>query len=62
MDEDLLKGPDEIGKFLGRSRHSTYKLAEKGLIPSFKIGGILYARKSTLREFFAHMELKQAKS
>jgi hypothetical protein len=57
--DDLLVGAGAISQFLfgtaGR-RRSVYHLSEKGVLPGFKWGGVLVARKSTLREFLAARE------
>jgi hypothetical protein len=55
-DPDLLVGAREIGAAIKRTPKATYKLAEAGLIPTFKLGGLLYCRRSTLREFYASLE------
>ncbi len=54
--DDLLTGVAEIAPFIKRSRRATYQLRDKGILPIFEIGGILYARKSTLNRLFAERE------
>ena len=36
--DDLMKGAEEIGKFIGESTRCTYYLLEKGELPAFKQG------------------------
>jgi hypothetical protein len=57
--EDLLIGASAISAFLygtAKKRRAVYHLAEKGVLPGFKWGGVLVARKSTLLEFLATRE------
>lgn len=53
---DLLMGADTIAKFLGISRRQTYRLVYDGLIPSFKLGGTVSARRSSLTRWLADQE------
>lgn len=46
--DDLLSGAKEIAAFVGKPCRSIYQMAERGHIPTFKVGGTLYARKSEL--------------
>ena len=45
---DLLMGAQAIGRFLGISRRKTYRLVYEKIIPTFKLGGTVAARKSSL--------------
>jgi hypothetical protein len=48
---DLLEGAEAIAKFLfGTERHRrrVYYLVETGRLPTFRIGKLIYARKSAL--------------
>ncbi len=45
---DLLSGARAIGQFLGMTERRARYLAETGSMPTFKIGGLLCARRSTL--------------
>ena len=53
---DLLLGADAIGRFLGITRRQAYRLIYDGLLPSFKLGGTVSARKSTLAKWLAERE------
>ncbi|PWJ84879.1 excisionase family DNA binding protein [Pseudaminobacter salicylatoxidans] len=57
---DLLMGADTIAKFLGISRRQTYRLVYDGLIPSFKLGGTVSARRSSLTKWLAEQEARAA--
>ncbi len=46
--DDILKGADEIGAYTGDSPRRVFYLAERGLIPVFRIGNLLHGRKSEL--------------
>ncbi len=54
--EDILKGADAIGAFLGLSRRQAYHAVSAGHLPTFKIGAIICARKSTLTGWIAAQE------
>jgi hypothetical protein len=56
MDPDLIRGARAIGEWIDRSERATYHLLDKRLIPAFQIGGIWYARKSTLSKFYSTLE------
>jgi len=56
MDPDLLRGAEAIGRWIGRTRKAVYHMAAAGKLPVFPWGGILYARKSTLRAQAARLE------
>lgn len=53
---DLLLGAPRIADFLGIRPRQVYRLIEDGLLPSFKVGGALAARRSTLTEWIAEQE------
>ena len=48
LGDDLLSGASAIAAFLGMTPRTVYDLAEKGRIPTFKLGNRIYARKSEL--------------
>ena len=48
--DDILKGADAIGTYIDETPRRVFYLAERGLIPVFKIGNLLRARKSELRQ------------
>ena len=54
--DDLLEGADEIGAFMGWNRRRVFYAAERGLIPIFRFGNRLSARKSTLRRRVEDLE------
>jgi hypothetical protein len=59
LSDDLLIGAGAIARFLYGTvskRRAVYHLAEKGVLPGFKWGGVLVARKSTLLKFLAARE------
>ena len=53
---DLLLGADAIAAFLGITRRQTYRLVYDGVIPSFKAGGTVAARRSSLVKWMAEAE------
>jgi excisionase family DNA binding protein len=53
---DLLLGADAIAAHLGITRRQAYRLIYDGLLPAFKIGGTVSARKSTLNAWLASKE------
>ncbi len=55
--DDLLQGAAEIGAFMGWSRRRVFHAAGQKIIPIFKMGSILCARKSTI---IRHIEKKEA--
>ncbi len=54
--DDLLEGADEIAAFMGWNRRRVFYLAERELMPIFRIGNRLAARKSALRRRIEDME------
>lgn len=56
---DLLRGADEISEFLFGTRsvrRKVYHLAETSRLPVFKLGSLLYARRSVLLDWIAEQE------
>lgn len=53
---DLLMGADAIASFLGISRRQAYRLIHDHLIPSFKLGGTVAARRSSLTAMLEKLE------
>lgn len=45
---DLLMGANAIAAFLGITPRQTYRLVYDAILPTFKLGGTLAARRSTL--------------
>lgn len=54
---DLLMGASAIAEFLGITRRQAYRLVYEAMMPSFKLGGTVAARRSSLRKW---MEEKEA--
>ena len=52
LSSDLLTGADEIAAFLGWPPRRVYRAVEKGLIPFFKHGSMILARKSEIDAAF----------
>ena len=57
--DDLLEGADEIAAFMGWNRRRVFYAAERNLIPIFRVGNRLSARKSTLRRHIGDLEQAQ---
>ena len=59
--DDLLCGADAIAAFLfgePRKRRQIYHLAQKGMIPVFRLGATLCARKSRLLHWIEQQEAR----
>lgn len=59
MSDDLLEGAEAIAAYLfgdKKKRRTVYNLVEKSALPTFRLGAILCARKSTLSKFIADQE------
>ena len=54
--DDLLEGADDIAAFMGWNRRRVFYAAERKMIPIFRFGGRLCARKSTLRRHVEELE------
>ena len=57
---DLLLGAPAIASFLGVTQRQVYRLVGEGLVPSFKLGGTVSARRSTLSAWLAAQESSAA--
>ncbi len=55
-ERDLLMGADAIADFLGVTRRQVYRLVYDEIIPSFKLGGTVAARKSSLTKWMEALE------
>jgi hypothetical protein len=56
---DILRGAAEISKFLfgeKNRKRKVYYLAARDILPVFRVGSMLCARKSALTDWFAGME------
>jgi len=56
--DDLLRGADDIAAFLGLAPRAVYHAASRAALPTFRIGAILCARRSTLLAWIAEQEKK----
>ena len=56
LDGDLLLGAPSIARFLGLNSRQVYRLIYCGIIPHFKLGGSVSARRSTLSKWLAEQE------
>lgn len=57
---DLLTGIQAIANAIGMTKRQAYHLHETGELPTFKMGGKVYARRSTLAKHFAAQEAAAA--
>lgn len=57
---DLLIGANAIAAALGITRRQTYKLIYGDELPTFKLGGSVAARRSTLNGWLAGLEQGRA--
>lgn len=55
---DLLMGAPAIAKFLGVSQRQVYRLTYDGIMPHFKLGGTVAARKSSIVKWMESIETK----
>jgi predicted DNA-binding transcriptional regulator AlpA len=55
---ELLIGAPAIAAALGIRRRQVYKLQDAGILPTFKLGGSVAARRSTLTAWLAEQEQK----
>lgn len=56
VNPDLLKGVASIASHVGLSQRQLYRLLSAKVIPAFQLGGLWYARKSTLSRYFDTLE------
>ena len=59
---DLLYGVDRIADHLRMTRRQVYHLHDQGHLPTFKLGGKVCARRSSLAKHFAAQEAAQSGS
>ena len=62
LSEDLLEGAEAIGAFLGKDPRTVYYLASQKILPIFKLGAVLPARKSRLAQAIEELENAPRKS
>lgn len=56
IEGDLLMGANAIAKFLGVRPRQVYRLTYDSVIPHFKLGGTVAARRSSLAKWMAEAE------
>ena len=56
---DLLYGVERIADHLKMTRRQVYHLHDQGMLPTFKLGGKVCARRSSLAKHFAAQEAAQ---
>lgn len=59
--DDLLRGAEDIALFVFgdvKKRRQVYYLSERGELPTFKLGSVICARKSTILAKIAEQEAK----
>ena len=57
---DLLMGANAIAKFLGVTPRQVYRLTYDKVIPHFKLGGTVAARRSSLSKWMRQQEARAA--
>lgn len=60
IEGDLLMGASAIARFLGCSSRQVYRLTYDGLMPHFKLGGTVAARRSSLTTWMSAQERTRA--
>ena len=56
--DDLLRGADDIAAFLGLAPRAVYHAASRNQIPHYRVGAIIFARRSTLLAWISEQEKK----
>jgi hypothetical protein len=54
--DDMIRGAKLIAEEIGSTPNVVYHLHRLRLLPTFAVGRILHARRSTLREHYAKLE------
>lgn len=63
LNDDILHGAEPIRAFLGfEKRSQVYHYAANGTLPTFRIGSIICARKSTLLKWIEAQETGAART
>ncbi|CAN7501847.1 helix-turn-helix domain-containing protein [Mesorhizobium caraganae] len=57
---DLLMGANAIAATLGITRRQAYRLIYGGMLPTFKLGGTVSARRSSLLRWLSEQETRAA--
>jgi predicted DNA-binding transcriptional regulator AlpA len=60
IDGDLLMGAPAIAKFLGVTQRQVYRLTYDRIVPHFKLGGTVAARRSSLAAWMRQQEARAA--
>jgi hypothetical protein len=60
LSDDLLVGAEAIAEFTGFNPRQVYRYSETGHLRTFKMGALICARKSTIREDIARSEREAA--
>lgn len=60
IDGDLLMGAPAIAKFLGVTQRQVYRLTYDKIVPHFKLGGTVAARRSSLASWMRQQEARSA--
>ncbi|TWF49640.1 excisionase family DNA binding protein [Neorhizobium alkalisoli] len=60
IDGDLLMGAPAIAKFLGVTQRQVYRLTYEKIVPHFKLGGTVAARRSSLSAWMKQAEARAA--
>lgn len=60
MNSDLIVGAQAAARYTGLSRRAVYRLVERGLIPTIRMGRRLYFRKSELDRAFSSPQNTEA--
>jgi len=58
---DILRGAGDIATWLGVKPRAVYHLAATGQVPTFRLGDVVCARKSTLAAWISEQEQKSAR-
>lgn len=62
IEQDLLVGAKQIAHYLGISQRVVYRLTYDGIMPHFKLGGSVAARRSSLSRWMDEQERAAARS
>lgn len=55
-DSKILMGASSIAAYLGITRRQTYRLIYDGIIPTFKLGGTVAAKRSSIDKWIDGLE------
>lgn len=60
LKDDLLRGAKPIADELGWTERQVYHAHAKRLIPTFMVGSVIHARRSSLTKHFENLEQRAA--